>query len=157
DDSAEVFKPADATTITRFAQANGVGLLSYWALQRDQTGTANDLDRFSRVNGSDYQFYKIMAAAKSGSQPVNGAFAAGTYRIASAYDGKCVDVNAASSANGAQIQQFTCNGTGAQSFIVSDQGEGWYKLLNANSGKAIDITSASTANGANVQQYQDNG
>jgi chitinase len=53
-----------------------------------------------------------------------------------------VDVNAASTANGAQIQQYTCNGTGGQSFIVSDQGDGWYRILNANSGKAVDITSA---------------
>jgi TusA-related sulfurtransferase len=157
DDSAEVFKPADATTITQFAEANGVGLLSYWALQRDQTGTANDLDRFSRVNTSDYQFYKTMAAAKTSTQPVNGAFPAGTYTIKSAYDGKCVDINAASTANSAQVQQFTCNGTGAQSFAVSDQGSGWYKILNANSGKAVDIASASTADGANVQQYTDNG
>jgi hypothetical protein len=96
------------------------------------------------VNTSDYQFYKTMAAAKVSTTPVNGAFPAGTYTIQSAYDSKCVDINAASTANSAQVQQFTCNGTGAQSFVVSDQGSGWYKILNSNSGKAIDITSAST-------------
>jgi chitinase len=156
-DDGTRFQPSDATTITQLAEANGVGLLSYWALQRDQTGTANDLDRFSRVNTSDYQFYKTMAAAKTSTQPVNGSFPAGTYTIHSAYDSKCVDINSASTANSAQVQQFTCNGTAAQSFIVSDQGSGWYKILNSNSGKAIDITSASTADGANVQQYTDNG
>jgi chitinase len=156
DDPAEIFQPSDATTITQLAEQNGVGLLSYWALQRDQTGT-NDLNRFSGVNTSDYQFYNIMAAAKTVTQPVNGVFPAGTYTIVSAYDGKCVDVNAASTASGAQVQQYACNGTGAQSFAVSDQGAGWYKILNTNSGKAIDITAASTADGANVQQYTDNG
>jgi chitinase len=156
-DDGTRFQPADATTITQFAEANGIGLLSYWALQRDQTGTANDLDRYSRVNTSDYQFYKIMAAARTGTQPVNGAFPAGTYKIVSAYDSKCADINAASTANSAQVQQYACNGTGAQSFMVVDEGSGWYKILNSNSGKAIDIASASTANGANVQQYQDNG
>ena len=156
-DDGTRFQPSDATTITQFAMTNGVGLLSYWALQRDQTGTANDLDRYSRVNTSDYQFYKIMAAAKTSTQPVNGSFPAGTYTIKSAYDSKCVDINAASTANSAQVQQFTCNGTAAQSFIVSDQGSGWYKILNGNSGKAIDIASASTTDGANVQQYTDNG
>jgi chitinase len=156
-DDGTRFQPSDATTITQFAMANGVGLLSYWALQRDQTGTANDLDRFSRVNTSDYQFYKIMAAAKTSTQPVNGAFPAGTYTIQSAYDSKCVDINAASTADGAQVQQYACNGTGAQSFVVSDQGSGWYKILNSNSGKVIDIAAASTADGAKVQQYTDNG
>jgi chitinase len=156
-DDGTIFQPSDATMVTQFAQANGVGLLSFWALQRDQTGTANDLDRFSRVNTSDYQFFKIMAAAQTATQPVNGVFPAGTYTIVSAYDGKCVDVNAASTASGAQVQQYDCNGTGAQSFAVSNQGSGWYKILNTNSGKAIDITAASTADGANVQQYADNG
>jgi chitinase len=156
-DDGTRFQPADAATVTQFAIANGVGLLSYWALQRDQTGTGNDLDRFSRVNTSDYQFYKTMAAAKTSTTPVNGAFPAGTYTIVSAYDSKCVDINAASTANSAQVQQYACNGTGAQSFMVIDEGSGWYKVLNSNSGKAIDIASASTANGANVQQYTDNG
>jgi Ricin-type beta-trefoil lectin domain-like len=89
-----------------------------WALERDQAGTANDLDRYRRVNTSDYPFYEIMAAVETSTQPVNGAFPAGTYTIVSAFDNKCVDIHAASTANSAQVQQFACNGTGAQSFQV---------------------------------------
>ncbi len=157
DDSAEIFRASDATAVTNFAMQNGVGLLSYWALQRDEVGTTNDLDRFSRVNTSNYQFYNIMAAAKTATQPVNGSFPAGTYTMKVVFSGKCVDINAASTAAGASVQQYTCNGTGAQSFQVVDEGSGWYKILNTNSGKAIDVTSASTADGALVQQYTDNG
>lgn len=157
DDSAEIFRASDATAVTNFAMQNGVGLLSYWALQRDEVGTTNDLDRFSRVNTSNYQFYNIMAAAKTATQPVNGSFPAGTYTMKVVFSGKCVDINAAATAAGANVQQYICNGTGAQSFQVIDAGSGWYKILNTNSGKAIDVTSASTANGANVQQYTDNG
>jgi hypothetical protein len=157
DDSAEIFRASDATAVTNFAMQNGVGLLSYWALQRDEVGATNDLDRFSRVNTSNYQFYNIMAAAKTATQPVNGSFPAGTYTMKVVFSGKCVDINAASTAAGANVQQYTCNGTGAQSFQVIDAGSGWYKILNTNSGKAIDVTAASTADGANVQQYTDNG
>jgi hypothetical protein len=152
----EIFTIADAQAVTQFAQTNHVGLLAYWNMQRDQKGTG-DYNNFSKVNTSDYQFYKTFAAAKTGTQPVNGAFPAGTYTIKSVYDSKCVDIDAASTADSAQVQQYTCNGTGAQSFAVIDEGSGWYKILNINSGKAIDITAASTANGANVQQYTDNG
>jgi chitinase len=152
----EIFTIADAQAVTQFAQANHVGLLAYWNMQRDQKGTG-DYNNFSKVDTSDYQFYKTFLAAKTSTQPVNGVFPAGTYTIKSAYDSKCVDINAASTANSAQVQQYTCNGTGAQSFAVIDEGSGWYKILNTNSGKAIDITAASTANGANVQQYTDNG
>jgi hypothetical protein len=40
----------------------------------------------------------------------------GYQRIVSKYDGKCLDVNAASSADGGNIQTWTCNGSNAQLF-----------------------------------------
>src|SRR5580704_7653156 len=125
DDSAEIFTPSDATAVTHFAIQNGVGLLSYWALQRDEAGTVNDLDRFSRVNTSNYEFYNIMKAASTATTPVSADLPAGTYTMEVVFSGKCVDVNAASTAAGANVQQFTCNGTGAQSFQVIDEGSGW--------------------------------
>ncbi len=153
DTTSEVFRQADASQLTTFAQQKGLGLLSYWALQRDMPG-GSDFNDFSLVNTKPYEFYKIMAAAKA-TQP--GALADGTYTIASAFSGKCVDIAGASTANGAQVQQYQCNGTGAQTFALRNMGQGWYRLLNTHSGKAIDIDSASTADGAKVQQYTDNG
>ena len=153
DTQSEVFRQADASQLTTFAQQKGLGLLSYWALQRDMPG-GSDYNDFSLVNTKAYEFYKIMAAAKS-TQP--GALADGTYTITSAFSGKCVDIAAASTANSAQVQQYQCNGTGAQKFAITNMGQGWYRLINTNSGKAIDIAAASTADGAKVQQYTDNG
>jgi chitinase len=153
DTQSEVFRQSDASQLTTFAQQKGLGLLSYWALQRDMPG-GSDFNDFSLVNTKPYEFYKIMAAAKA-TQP--GALADGTYTIASAFSGKCVDIAGASTANGAQVQQYQCNGTGAQTFALRNMGQGWYRLLNTHSGKAIDIDSASTADGAKVQQYTDNG
>ncbi|MEP6502153.1 MAG: RICIN domain-containing protein [Betaproteobacteria bacterium] len=152
DTRSEVFRQSDATKLTAFAQQKGLGLLAYWALQRDMPG-GSDYNDFSLVNTKAYEFYKILAAAKV-AQP--GALADGTYTIASALSGKCVDIAAASTANSAQVQQYQCNGTGAQKFAVTHMGSGWYRLVNANSGKAIDIAAASTADGAKVQQYTDN-
>ncbi len=154
DTQSEVFRQADATQLTTFAQQKGLGLLSFWALQRDMPGGGSDYNDYSLVNTKAYEFYKIMAAVKA-TQP--GALADGTYTIASALSGKCVDIAAASTANGAQVQQYQCNGTGAQNFAITNMGQGWYRLINTNSGKAIDIASASTADGAKVQQYTDNG
>ena len=77
DDSAEIFEPSDARAVTDFAIQNGVGLLSYWALQRDEAGTVNDLDRFSRVNTSNYQFYNIMKAASTATTPVSADLPSG--------------------------------------------------------------------------------
>ncbi|GAB3977496.1 hypothetical protein GCM10027615_49540 [Plantactinospora veratri] len=65
--------------------------------------------------------------------------------------GKCVDVAAASSANGAAIQLYACNGSNAQRWTVGTDG-----TLRAL-GKCADITAAATGNGAKVQLYDCNG
>jgi hypothetical protein len=163
---SEQFTPADATTVTQFVETNGLGLLSFWAINRDQPGTVNsenDLDAFDNSNTTKLEFYNIMKAAQTdsagGTPPpvVNGSFPAGTYTIVNVFDGKCVDVDAASKSIQAVVDQYDCNGTGAQSFQVIDEGNGWYKILNTNSHLAVDVIGASTANGTHIQQYTDNG
>jgi beta-glucosidase len=62
----------------------------------------------------------------------------------------CVDVRAASSADGTPVQIFTCNGTVAQSWTVSG---GTLQAL----GKCLDVTGAGTANGTKVQLFTCNG
>ncbi|NBH04160.1 chitinase [Amycolatopsis sp. SID8362] len=65
--------------------------------------------------------------------------------------GKCVDVNAASTANGTAIQLYDCNGTNAQQWTVGSDGS-----LQAL-GKCLDVTSAGTANGTQIQLWDCNG
>jgi hypothetical protein len=45
----------------------------------------------------------------------------GFYRFVSRHSGKCLDVPAASTADGVQLVQYTCNGSGAQSFRLAAQ------------------------------------
>ncbi|MGK3200998.1 ricin-type beta-trefoil lectin domain protein [Amycolatopsis sp. MEPSY49] len=65
--------------------------------------------------------------------------------------GKCLDVSAASTANGTAIQLYDCNGTNAQQWTVGSDGS-----LQAL-GKCLDVTSAGTANGTTVQLWDCNG
>jgi hypothetical protein len=65
--------------------------------------------------------------------------------------GKCVDIAAASSANGAHVQLYDCNGTGAQNWTIGDD-----NTIKGN-GRCLDVTAASTANGAKIQIYDCNG
>jgi len=67
------------------------------------------------------------------------------------YGGKCVDVAAASSANGTAVQLYDCNGTNAQNWTVGSDG-----TLRAL-GKCMDVTAAGTANGTQIQLYDCNG
>ncbi|MEU2678326.1 carbohydrate-binding protein [Streptomyces sp. NPDC007107] len=64
--------------------------------------------------------------------------------------GKCVDVAAASSADGTQIQLFGCNGTDAQKWTVGTDG-----TLRAL-GKCLDVSRGETANGTKIQLYSCN-
>jgi len=45
----------------------------------------------------------------------------GTYKFVARNSGLCLDVPSASTANGVQLQQYTCNGTAAQAFVLTQQ------------------------------------
>jgi hypothetical protein len=67
------------------------------------------------------------------------------------YGGKCIDVAGANSANGTQVQLYTCNGTNAQQWTVGTDG-----TIRAF-GKCLDVAGANSANGTKVQIYDCNG
>jgi len=66
--------------------------------------------------------------------------------------GKCVDDAGASTDDGAAIQIFACNGTGAQSWAWNS-GDGTLRALN----KCMDVTGGATASGTPVQLWDCNG
>jgi glucosylceramidase len=67
------------------------------------------------------------------------------------YQGLCLDVRAANSADGTPVQVYTCNGTGAQTWTQASGNQ-----LQAL-GKCLDVTGAGTADGTKVQLYTCNG
>ena len=71
--------------------------------------------------------------------------------------GSCLDVDGASSSNGANVQIWESNGSAAQTFNIISTGSNTYKIQAQCSGKMLDVAGGNDANGANVQQYTDNG
>jgi hypothetical protein len=67
------------------------------------------------------------------------------------YDGKCVDVSGANTANGTKVQLWTCNGTNAQQLTIGT--DGTIRAL----GKCLDVSGAGTANGTKAQLWDCNG
>jgi hypothetical protein len=61
DDSAEVFTEADAQTLVSFAQANGLGRLAFWSVDRDQpcSGSVSGLSECSEISQNPLDFTKI--------------------------------------------------------------------------------------------------
>jgi hypothetical protein len=117
---------------TQWALTNAGGIMN-WELSQDTSGSTS--------------LVTAIYEAATGSTPPP----AGTTGPITGIAGKCVDVASASSANGAAIQLWTCNGTNAQSWTVGTDG-----TLRAL-GKCMDITAAGTANGTVVQLYDCNG
>ncbi len=79
----------------------------------------------------------------------------GTYYIKSYYSGLYLDVANGSSANSANIQQWTYNGYDAQKFKLVSAGDGYYYIYTGASSytKVVDVAGKSTADGANILQY----
>ena len=82
-----------------------------------------------------------------------GVFA-GYYRLTARHSGKAVVVQSASTANSANVFQWTYGGsTTNDEWELRGIGSGYYRVINRHSGKDLSVTGASTANGANVVQY----
>src|SRR5882757_7207171 len=61
--------------------------------------------------------------------------------------GKCLDVSGGSTANGAKIQLWDCNGTGAQQWAANAAQD----IVNPQANKCLDATGPSSADGTPLQ------
>ncbi len=86
----------------------------------------------------------------SGSGGGGGGGGSGTGPI-TGYNGLCVDVRGANSANFTPVQVYTCNGTSAQQWTVVQAGSTLQAL-----GKCMDINGGGTADGTTVDLYSCN-
>jgi hypothetical protein len=73
-----------------------------------------------------------------------------------AHPGSCMDAQSGGTADGTQIQEWTCNGTGAQSYELEDDGSGGFYIVNTQADKCVDVQARGTANGTKIQLYDCN-
>lgn len=87
------------------------------------------------------------------------AITSGTYEIFPAV-GKpgslALDVHAAGTTNGANVNSYGRNGTNAQKYYITQESTNKWSIRNINSGKYIDVAAAIAADRTNVQIYEDN-
>jgi hypothetical protein len=76
----------------------------------------------STADGALTQLWLYGGGANQQWQPV--AESGGTYHFVNRNSGKCLDVPGASTADSVQLEQYTCNGTAAQSFTIGGSGGG---------------------------------
>jgi hypothetical protein len=95
-------------------------------------------------------------SSTSSSGAVTSITSGSIYKLIAQCSGRALDVNAASTADGAKIQQWGDNGSSAQRWRITDMGNG-LKLVAQCSGKALDIPGSNAYAGQKVQQWTDNG
>lgn len=152
----------NALRFTAVSDSTGTG--SYPAWQAGKTYVTGDIVMY---NGKAY----IALHDNPGYDPVisywywgeyNGGGGGGTaspnpapgrYTLKAVHSGKCLDVDASGTVDGANIQQYSCNGTGAQAFDLTRDSEGYYHVTNANSKKSMDVAASGVADGTNIQQW----
>jgi len=84
----------------------------------------------------------------------SGGITDGYYRIMARHSGKAVAVQSASTANSANVFQWTYGGTQTNDeWQVVNIGGGFQRLINRHSGKDMVVASASTAEGADIFQF----
>jgi len=88
----------------------------------------------------------------SGSEIASGS----VYYIKNVHSGLYMDVENGSTANDANIRQWSFNGCDAQKFKLVSAGNGYYYLYTGATGytKVVDVYGKRTANGTNVAQYK---
>lgn len=133
-----------------------------------------DLNGGSVRNGSNIQLHSVTGSNSqrwnitkyvSKDERINNlaaqnknTLADGVYEINSVKNSNyTLDVNSASTRNGANVQLYLRNGTQAQAFKVTHDSQGFVTFTNVNSGKVIDLDGAITKNGRNIHQYASNG
>lgn len=96
-------------------------------------------------NGNPQQRFRFSARSLGSTVP------AGRYVLRAAHSGKCMDVAASSTADGAVVQQYSCDGGAAQAFNLTRDSAGHYQLASAISGKIVEVSNAALTDGAAVQ------
>jgi hypothetical protein len=80
-----------------------------------------------------------------------------TETLTARHSSRCVDVVNGSTADGAELIQYTCNGGNNQKWQFQSTGGGYFQVVAWHSGKCMDVSDRSTANGARVVQWPCNG
>lgn len=141
-----------------------------WVARIDSNGiefvSADDQDLSLDVKGGNFasssnvQVYTSndSAAQRFRLRSTSADVANGTYFIRMASRANSVlDVSGGSSADGANVQIWQNNDTGAQKWNFSRNVDGSYTIVNAASGKALDVKNAAASSGTNIQQWSRNG
>jgi cytochrome c len=115
-------------------------------------GTAGSPTIYMVFRGSGFDLDSHTFGGAGVGVPNSTGVAGKTWTLTAQHSGKLLDVNAASTADGAQINQWAPTGGANQRWQAVDAGGGSITLRAGHSGKCAEVTGGSSAAGAFLQQ-----
>lgn len=106
------------------------------------------------IDQGGFNFNKITVSTAGGTGQETGGIVSGqVYRLVARNSGKVLDVSECSTADGANVQQWSWLGGNCQRWKVEATDNGFYRLISQQSGQALDVNECAASDGANVQQW----
>ncbi len=122
------------------------------ASQRPESGPGGHATTFDQPGFGTLTFTR--PAGGDNAVLPGGNVAEGTYRLIARHSGKALD--AAGTANGANVQQSAVNQNTSQQWNITHLGGGQYRISNVQSGRVLDISDSAMDNGGNVVIWNNN-
>ena len=124
-------------------------------LQNVATGKVLDVEGGGSSNGTNVQVYErnSSSAQKFVFEPTELVKTATYVFHSGANYGQVIDLNNASTQDGATVTTWTSNNGGNQKWNLSGNGDGTYRISNAANGKVLDVSGGTVSDGARVVQY----
>ncbi len=161
----KILDETGATIIAEFDKHSNCTENGYILIDIDPAVLASNAELFvvvsHGVSSDGIQSYAVSSGPRKSTDsqtqacPIRGGAIEGTFYLVNENSNKCVDVQGAGTENNVNVQQWNCNRTNAQKWVISHEGNGVHTITNVNSGKLLDVAWAGA--GSNVQQWQDNG
>lgn len=111
------------------------------------------------VNSSNLHIWERHGGANQ--QFIFKANGVGFYTIKCAQTGKFLDCAGSNKDNGANVWTYDFNGTNAQLWLISPEGNGRFSFQcivdRSNNRRCIDLTNSCAKNGTNIWLYNENG
>jgi hypothetical protein len=107
----------------------------------------NVLSNNVQVSGYNWPSGAQQVISQAGLQSSGGGFPGGYHRLVVANDSLCLDVYGNTTASGAAIDQWTCNGQSNQQFQFVPGSGGYGALQAQNSGDVVTVTGTATTAG----------
>ncbi len=123
------------------------------SLGRTLAGGTTTSDCVMRTAPSGWQIAGFHGRTGDEVDKVGFIYTPNDFTLVNRATGKCLDVNGWSTADGANVQLWTCTGGANQRWRIEPLGDGTSRIVSTVSDKVLDVNDCGTADGTNIQQW----